>query len=179
MSRQGVWLGRWGVAGLLGLLAGCASYSGSSLRPGESREAEVRGVMGEPALVWQEGTGTDTTRHLAFPRGPMGYHTWIVDLDGQGRLSRIRNVMQEETFATLRPGHDDRSAVQRRFGPPLVVSHFERRDEEVWEYRYCDNWGEPAWFYVLFDATSGIVRRGETQTERQKYGGPHRGYCSR
>ena len=54
------------------LLAGCASYDGRGLRPGVSSEAEVRGLMGPPAI---ELAVDDGGKRLAYPRGPLGTQT--------------------------------------------------------------------------------------------------------
>ena len=52
----------------------------------------------------------------------------------------------------------------------------------MWEWRYCDDWAEPARFSVLFDATSGKVRTTISLTERQSlpFGrGDRREWCGR
>ena len=56
------------------LLAGCASYEGRGLRPGVSSEAEVRGLMGPPAI---ELAGDEGGKRLAYPRGPLGTQTFM------------------------------------------------------------------------------------------------------
>lgn len=139
------------------LLAACASYSGRGLQTGVATLPDVLTVMGEPALRWQDGDGS---QQLAFPRGPFGYHTWMVFLGPDGRLQRIENRLDPVHFSRLEPGKSDQAAVLRLFGPPVPqwTAYFAARDELVWEYRFCDNWGEASRFDVLFDATSGIVR---------------------
>ena len=52
----------------------------------------------------------------------------------------------------------------------------------MWEWRYCDDWAEPARFSVLFDATSGKVRTTISLTERMSlpFGrGDRREWCGR
>ena len=51
---------------------------------------------------------------------------------------------------------------------PHWTVYFEARDELVWEWRYCDDWGEPARFNVLFDGTSRRVRSTLSLTESQR-----------
>lgn len=153
-------------------LAACASYAGRGLEPGAATRDEVIAVMGAPALRWKDAGG----EQLAYPRGPAGYHTFMVFLDPDGRLIKIENVLDEPHFAGLAPGSTDRAGVLRQFGPPLLSTYFKSRDEEVWEYRYCDLWNYPARFGVLIDGRSGIVRSAIAWREPD---GRFRTFCSR
>ena len=56
------------------LIAACASYSGSNLKPGVSTLPEVVASMGEPAMVWKNPDGS---QQLAYPRGPAGTQTFM------------------------------------------------------------------------------------------------------
>ena len=153
------------------LLFSCASYSGRGLKPGEDRLENVLQVMGKPAMRWQNADGSE---QLAFPRGPMGYHTYMVTMDTDGKLRRIENVLDEKSFARIQPGMS-KDEVLRILGPsyPNWTGYFERRDELVWEWRYCDAWNEAARFNVLFDNSTGTVRSTMSLTESQ------RGLCGR
>jgi len=144
------------VALLAAVLSGCAAYSGDTLVPGVSVEADVRALMGEPAMRWQRsGRGVQ----LAYPRGPAGFHTFMVFLDTGGRLERIVNVLDEEYFGSVRPGMGQAEILQL-LGPPQPqwTEYFAARDELVWEWRYCDSWSEAARFDVLFDGQTKTVR---------------------
>lgn len=136
------------------LLAACAGSR--DLRPGESGMADVQRAMGEPALVWQDADGS--TR-LAYPLGPQGYQTLMLDIDAAGKLRSIENVLDMEHFAAIKPGMD-KQQVLRALGPPQPAwtVYFKARDELAWEWRYCDVWNAAARFNVLFDATSETVR---------------------
>ena len=153
------------------LLVACASYSGRGLKPGEDRLEKVVQVMGQPAMRWQNADGSV---QLAFPRGPMGYHTYMVTMDTDGKLRQIENVLNEKNFARIQPGMS-KDEVLRILGPsyPNWTVYFERRDELVWEWRYCDAWNEAARFNVLFDNSTGAVRNTMSLTESQ------RGLCGR
>lgn len=153
------------------LLVACASYSGRELRPGEDRLENVLQAMGQPAMRWQNADGT---LQLAYPRGPMGYHTYMVTIATDGKLRLIENVMDEKSFARIRPGMS-KDEVLRILGPsyPNWTVYFERRDELVWEWRYCDAWNEAARFDVLFDNSKGTVRSTMSLTESLK------GLCGR
>ena len=147
------------------MLAGCAGYSGSGLRPGVDGRDEVVHLMGLPAMEWADPDGA---RQLAYPRGPMGVHTYMAFLGPDGKLVRIENALDPAVFARVKPGMTS-GEVLRLLGPPEPswTAYFKARDELVWEWRYCDDWREPARFDVLFDGTSKTVRSTLTLTEAQ------------
>src|SRR5471030_1769427 len=111
------------------LLAACASYSGSGLNPGEARLEDVQSLMGPPAMRWQEADGSI---QLAYPRGPGGYHTFMVKLRPDGRLQSIVNVLEEDGFAQIHAGLA-KEQVLRVLGPPDYshTVYFKARDELV------------------------------------------------
>lgn len=145
------------------LLSACAAYDGRGLRPGVSL-SEIYAVMGAPAMRWQDAGGA---QQLSYPRGPLGYHSYMVFLDADGRLLRIENRLDPQYFAKLEPGKTDQATVLRLLGPPVPQwgAYFKARDELVWEYRFCDDWGESSRFDVLFDGTTGIVRSSYQRPE--------------
>jgi hypothetical protein len=146
-------IGRWL---LTLLLVGCASYSGSSLKPGSASLADVVAVMGSPAMQW---TNADRSVQLSYPRGPAGFHSYMVYLDAGGRLERIENVMDGASFARVKADltKDD---VLRILGPsfPGWSVYFPARRELAWEWRYCNGRGTASRFDVLFDNDTGRVR---------------------
>lgn len=147
------------------LLSGCASYAGRGLVAGESNVADITGVMGTPALQWQAADGS---RRLAYPRGPMGVHTFMAQVGADGKLQRIDNVLVPEQFARITPGMRQ-DEVLRLLGPPQPAwtVYFAARDELVWEWRYCDDWNQLARFDVLFDGSSELVRSTMTLRDDQ------------
>jgi hypothetical protein len=160
------------------LLAGCAAvagYSGRGLIPGQAQEADVRASMGEPALTYQPPEGG---RVLLYPRGPQGYHTFRVTLDAAGRLVSIENVLTPRGFARVLPGNDQ-EIVRRTLGPPREITTYARRNEEVWEWRFCDDFSESARFYVIFDQPTGLVKSSGQLTEGQMHWHGGRIPCSR
>ncbi len=149
------------------LIAGCASYDGRELKPGVSTGAEVLQVMGDPAMRWRDPDGSEL---LAYPRGPAGFTTYMVRIDNKGAMTSRENVLDMKHFALIREGMN-KDEVLRTLGPsqPQWTVYFDRRDELVWEWRYCDPWNEPARFNVLFDNTSGKVRSTQSYTEGMLY----------
>ena len=161
------------------LLGGCASYDGRGLQPGVSRLDDIQRIMGEPALRWREADGGE---RLAYPRGPAGFHTFMLLLDKNGLLVSQDNVLQPKHFARLREGMTQ-DQVLRIIGPPYApwTVYFEARNELVWEWRYCDDWSEPARFNVLFDQSQGTLRTTMSRPESTALPFPRdrREWCSR
>lgn len=158
-------------------LAGCAGYG---LQPGLSTRADLDRTMGPPAMAWPEAGGG---QRLAYPTGPMGFQTWMAQVDAGGRLVVIENVLDMRHFAQVQRGMSQ-DEVLRLLGPsyPGWTIYFKARDELVWEWRYCDDFMEPARFDVLFDGTTGTVRSTLSSVERmsQPWGqGNRRDWCSR
>ena len=146
------------------LLGACAAYGGRGLAPGTAWLAEVIGVMGKPAMRWQNPDGSV---QLAYPRGPAGYHTFMVRIGPDGKLKSVDNVLEYKGFAQIRPGMSEAQVLQV-LGPPYPAwtSHFQARDERVWQWHYCDDWYNAAHFSVLFDATSRTVRTAMSVSEQ-------------
>jgi hypothetical protein len=142
-------------------LAGCAGLR--DLTPGETRAEDIRRRLGTPAMTWQDPDGR---QQWAYPTGPRGFATWMVHLDPAGRLERLENVLDMRHFARIQPGMSQ-AEVLRILGPsvPAWTVYYEARDELVWEWRYCDEWAEPARFDVYFDGTRKTVRTASGMPE--------------
>ena len=155
------------------LVTACASYDGRGLKPGVSTQNDVIQLMGEPAMRWPEADGGQT---LVYPRGPAGLNTYMVTIAGDGTMARREAVLNEKHFALIREGMSEEQ-VLRTLGPPVPqwTVYFERRDDLVWEWRYCDPWNEPARFDVLFDKTSMTVRTTQSRPESMMF--RYRNYC--
>ena len=135
--------------------------------------------MGAPAMRWREADGGE---RLAYPRGPAGFHTYMVETDKNGVFKRLENVLEPKHFARLREGMTQ-DEVLRVIGPPQAhwTVYFAARDELVWEWRYCDDFAEPARFNVLFDNTSGKLRTTMSRSESTAlpFGRDRREWCGR
>jgi hypothetical protein len=154
------------------IVAACASYGGSGLKPGEARLEDVQQTMGLPALRWQDPDGS---QQLAYPRGPMGFDTFMVRLGPDGKLRSIENVLDERHLAAVRPGMS-KEEVLRVLGPSDVNAtvYFKARDELVWDWRYyASGTYEPMRLMVLFDTTSGTVRSTMVKPEFAGLGEDH------
>lgn len=152
------------------LLGACASYDGRGLTPGTSQLDEVIALMGDPALRWQDADGSC---QLAYPRGPAGFHTYMVRIDAAGRLQSIENVLDLPHLARVTRGAT-REQVLRTLGPPdeRLTAYFAARDELAWDWRFIEGYQSPMRMIVLFDATAGTVRSTMVQPEQSAFADP-------
>ena len=150
---------------LLGLLAGaCTVYEGLGLKPGVASENDVRRTMGQPAL---EMANPDGTRNMAYPRGPFGTQTLMVQLGRDGMLQAIHPVLNEDNFYRIQQGQS-RDDVLRLIGPPVETMDFPRLQQQAWDYRFQDTWGYVAIFSVMFDRQGKVVGKVTRRLERDR-----------
>jgi hypothetical protein len=150
------------LAIVLVLAAACASYGGRDIQPGVSTQADAVRSMGPPAL---ELANADGSRRLAYPRGPVGLETFMVDVDRNGIVRDIRQVLDDGTFNRIQPGMT-RDDVLRLIGPPGDTMEFPRMDQVSWEWRYMDTWRYIAFFSVNFDRNGVVVSKFTRRLER-------------
>lgn len=134
---------RSGVALGLALVAGCAGYGPGTLGAGAS-EAEIRTRMGEPT---GSGTSASGARWIEYARGPMGKHTYRIDLDAQGRVVAVRQLLTDANFETVHAGAAA-AEVRERLGKPSETRVGWRGVGEVWSYRYEPPPPYCRWFQV-------------------------------
>ena len=146
-------------------LAGCA-VDGSNLRPGISSVDEAIRGMGPPAM---EFTNADGSRELAYPRGPLGLQTFMVDVAPDGKVLAVRQVLGDEVFNRIRPGMT-REQVLRLIGPPGDYMEFPRMQQVSWEWRYQDTWRYTAIFSVNFDRNGLVVSKFSRRLEHYDKG---------
>ncbi|MGE5336654.1 MAG: hypothetical protein ACM3PU_02435 [Gemmatimonadota bacterium] len=147
-------------------LAGCATPS--SLAPG-TPETEVIRHFGRPAEVYPL-PAPPQARRLAYRIGAFQQQTWMVDVDAQGRVLRVRQVISAEHFAQIRVGKDDQTVIRREFGPPRVEETFARLGLTSWSYPYLEDGFRYSEMSIYFDR-SGIVQRVENGPDPRFLGG--------
>jgi hypothetical protein len=113
------------------LLIGCAGYSPGDLRPGQS-EADVRARMGEPTGRYPLPGGGSK---VEYARGPMGKHTYMIELDAGGRVQGWQQVLTEANFNTVTIGAPQ-ADVRNLLGRPSETRVGWRGVGQVWSYRY-------------------------------------------
>lgn len=147
----------WCRAAALGaalLLSACAGYAPpSDLQPGAA-EASVVAVMGTPTLrlPLPDGSG----HRLVFARGPMGKHTYMVDVDRESRVRHWHQALGEAQFARIPVGMN-RDELLLTLGPPAQRQRMGITPTELWSYRYDGN--NCQWYQVELDL-QGIVVGG-------------------
>ena len=146
------------------LLAACAAYDGLGLRPGVETETDVRRTMGPPAL---ELPNPDGSRQLAYPRGPLGTQTFMVELGPDGLLRAIRPALTDENYHRITPGQT-REDVLRLVGPPGETMDFPNLGQVAWDYRYQDTWGYIAIFSIMIDYHGKVAGKVNRRLERER-----------
>jgi hypothetical protein len=116
---------------LILLVAGCASYSGSGLKPGQATEAEVRKVMGEPAAVRKSPDGGQL---LWYPRQPYGRESYAARIGPGGTLTAIEQRLTSDNIAKIRLNETNAEQVLDVLGPPYRVLDIPRLERKAWEY---------------------------------------------
>jgi hypothetical protein len=142
------------------LLGGCASYSGYSLTPGVSTEADTRAVMGEPFAVHKGAPGAVYAESWEYPHGPMGRQTYMARFDAQGRLLRIDQVLQVANVQALTIGVSTRDDVRDLLGRPGYVILKDHLGRESWDY-FAKDGPRRIIIGVTFDTAGRVVAAGE------------------
>src|SRR6185295_16897999 len=104
---------------LAALLAGCASYDGRGLVPGQSTAAQVEALMGRPADKLVNAQGETV---LFFTRAPMGRDTYAARLRPDGTLIAVEQRLTSENFDKVTTGKMQKREVLELLGPPWKVS---------------------------------------------------------
>lgn len=143
------------------VLAACAShpFGAGQIPPGASRQ-DVIGRLGQPTRVVAIPGG----ERLQYSGQPFGQYAWMVDLDGSGRVSRVRQVLDAREFARIVPGQWTREDVEREFGPPARVDGTWNSKGPVLTYRYRDADRSDMFWWVYLDER-GVVQRSHQGME--------------
>jgi hypothetical protein len=120
------------LAILLLLLAGCAAYDGSSLRPGVSTAADVEALMGQPA---ERRKGVNGEMVLWYPRLPYGRASYAARISPDDKLIGVEQRLTEENLEFLQKGKTTAESVHDLFGPPNKINQFPRMQREIWTYQ--------------------------------------------
>jgi hypothetical protein len=136
------------------LLAGCASYSGQGLVPGQATADEVEAKMG-PSAERRPGTNGETVRY--YPRQPNGRQTYAARFGPDGKLRAIEQRLTPANVGWLMPGAWRAENVRDLFGPPYQAQYFANLEREIWTYKmYADGY-MPKDLYVQMSG-DGVLR---------------------
>ncbi len=167
--RIRAWLSAIAVAVLL---AGCASYSGSTLVAGRSTAAEVEGLMGTPS---DKLTGDAGETVWFYPRGPAGRQTFAVRIGSDGIMRGIEQRLTVANVARLLVDKSSSQDARALLGPPVSTGFFPRIQRTVWEYKMVEgeNVSSTSYFKALTLEFSGdgVLRKLTLQDDFIDLGG--------
>lgn len=134
-------------------LGGCATrYGPGSLASGASA-ADITRALGAPTGRHARPGG----ERLEYARGPYGRHTYMLDVDAQGRLTGWEQVLTEPRFHDIRVGMT-REEVLAAIGRPSDVRTLGFQQRQLWSYRYEGPFC--TWFQVGLDRGDTVVDTG-------------------
>lgn len=136
------------------LVAGCASFDGRGLVPGQATESQVVGLMGPPAQVRALSGGA---KALYFSRLPEGRAMFVATIGPDGLLQSIEQRLTRENIGKLVADTSTAEDVRVLFGPPGSVGYLPLKPREWWEYKYLD-YQDRRILWVQFSPHDGIVR---------------------
>lgn len=139
---------------LAAMAAGCASYDGRSLVPGQSSAKDVEALMGPPAERLTVAGGDSV---WFYPRNPFGVETYAVRLTPQGVLREIDQRLTVANVSRLIPGVSTSAQVRELLGPPWRITRMDRQQRDVWQYRMDNGFYIEHNLFVQYSA-DGVVR---------------------
>lgn len=140
-----------GIA-LLVALGGCALFT--PLQAGMT-QAQVVALRGQPTRVVPLAAGT----RLQYSLQPMGRQATMVDLDANGRVVQVRQVLNANDFARIEVGRWTRADVEREFGPPAFVDSVASWPHDIMTYRWFEI--SDMFYWVYLDANNRVQRVGQ------------------
>ncbi|QGZ61034.1 hypothetical protein [Paraburkholderia acidisoli] len=99
----------------------------------------------------------DGGKRLMWPTQPMGETTTAADIDANGKVVNLRQVLQVNEFYRAQIGTWTRKDVLVNFGRPVETAYFPLMKRNVWTYRYEE---DNVWYFLYnfyFD-DDGILR---------------------
>ncbi len=151
---------RTALLGLAMVLSGCALMP-ERLLPGTPR-ADIVQRLGAPTGEYALPDGT----RLQYSRQPAGQQVYNLDLDAQGRLRKVEQVLDifwmQQNIALDRWTRDD---VLRHMGRPALVERVWSFTGDIWTYRFLE-FNNPRQAHVHIDP-QGVVRKLVFTDERR------------
>ena len=144
------------VKGLLLLLAaGCASYDGRGLVPGQSTVADVEALMGR-ADDKRPAAGGETVYY--YSRLPYGNATYAARIAPDGKLVALEQRLTLENLDKLKPGVTRAEDVLDLLGPPYRPMKQASTGIEIWTYPFLvPGFPLPRWFLAHI-SPDGMLR---------------------
>ena len=137
------------------LAAGCASYDGRGLVPGQSTAAEVAALMGSAADK-RPAAGGETVYY--YSRLPFGHATYAARIAPDGMLIGLEQRLTLENMDKLKPGVTRAGEVLDLLGPPYRPMKQASTGVEIWTYPFLvPGFRLPRWFLAHI-SPDGILR---------------------
>jgi outer membrane protein assembly factor BamE (lipoprotein component of BamABCDE complex) len=138
----------WAALGLVVamLVAACDPQRVEKLEEGVATEAQVRQQFGEPANIVLLPDGS---RAFEYPRQPEGWTNYLITIGPDGKMSALRQLLNEDNFARLEPGLSGMQ-VRQMLGRPALQQHFDLKNEDVLSWRFKQHGQESKLFSATF-----------------------------
>lgn len=128
------------------LLYGCASMT--SVAPGTPL-AQVESEFGRHNYSCPLPDGG---KRVIWSRQPFGQFAWGANVDAQGRVGEVTQILTDQNFAKLGQGTWTDQQVLCEFGPPAEIDAVGLPSvrQVVWSYRYLQNgvWNSLMYVYM-------------------------------
>lgn len=140
---------------VLSLLTACDERAINELEEGVSTEADVREKFGPPEAVWD---GPEGAQIYEYNRQPEGFQNWQITIGPDGKMAALRQVLNERTFAEIRPGMPMED-VRRMLGRPMKITTYALKQETHydWRWRNGPNDSDSQVFTVVFNPDLRVV----------------------
>ena len=149
------------LAAMVGL-SGCDTKRIAELEEGVATEADVRTKFGEPAAVYAEENGART---FEYPRQPEGQVNYMITIGADGKMSALRQVLKDASFAKVMPGMD-KAQLRRLLGRPAKTQFYELKQEEVWDWHFRHENNDSKLFSVTLDKNGRVLSTATTLDPR-------------
>jgi hypothetical protein len=155
-----------GLFAALGGLLGCDPQRIAELEEGVATEADVRARFGEPEKIWdatdmaklpQPGAAAvPDARTFEYNRQPAGAVNYMITMGPDGKMSSLRQVLKEQTFAQILRGMP-METVRKMLGKPMKVQRYDLKQQTNYDWRYLMPPNSPTIFTVVFDQNLMVV----------------------
>lgn len=137
------------------LLSGCASFK--SVPPG-TPYAQVQAEFGRPNYTCPLPDGG---QRVIWSGQPFGQFAWGTNVDSQGRVGEIQQLLTDEHFRVLDEGTWTAEQVLCEFGPPAETESVGMPSvrQVVWSYRYQQSGVWNSLMYVYLGRNGDQVTR--------------------
>ena len=155
------------LCSMLALVGACDLIAQRELRPGQSTVEDVRKLMGQPGMIWEENDGSQV---FEYARGPEGFETWMVQIGPDGIYRGMKNALVPENLARVQPGMT-RDDLRRLLGKPGSEESFPAKGEIVWTWRVKGDVSATEMFHAHLDADGRVLRTSRSPDPNLLKGG--------